>query len=60
MVDIEMINVYFQYMYFYILYVNLFIGQDMKIKVNIFFLKTVIIQKDEVKGKFVVKFEEGY
>lgn len=60
MVDIEMIDVYFQYMYFYILYVNLFIGQDMKIKVNIFFLKTVIIQKDEVKGKFVVKFEEGY
>lgn len=43
MVDIEMTDVYLQYMYLYILYVNLFTGQDMKTKANIFFPKTATI-----------------
>lgn len=60
MVDIEMTNVYFQYMYLYILYINLFTGQDMKTKAKIFFPKMATIQQDEAKGKPLVKFEEGH
>lgn len=60
MVDIEMTDVYLQYMYLYILYINLFTGQDMKTKADIFFSKTTTIQQDEAKGKPVVKFEEGH
>lgn len=39
-----MTDVYLQYMYLYILYIiNLFTGQDMKTKANIFFPKTATI-----------------
>lgn len=40
-----MTDVYLQYMYLYILYINLFTGtgQDMKTKAKIFFPKTATI-----------------